>query len=134
MIPSFHRNPKAKQEAFDKLFPNPYSKTKLLKKEPIHAMVQRKDLLTFQFYKKEKFTGSCCGIRYLIRKETQDESDVFALYTWNGPYAFASTPETERTKHTFPFTEESLTEIAACINAACQTKQNKNEIPSLPSI
>ena len=65
-------------------------------------MVQRKDLLTFQFYKKEKFTGSCCGIRYLIRKETQDESDVFALYTWNGPYAFASTPETERTKHTFP--------------------------------
>lgn len=79
-------------------------------------MIQRKDLLTFQFYKKEKFTGSFLGMRYLIRKETFDDSDLFAVFTWFGLYSFPATPEQEKTKKTFPFKEESLNEITDYLN------------------
>ena len=79
-------------------------------------MIQRKDLLTFQFYKKEKFTGSFRGMRYLIQKESSDETDLFAVYVWFGLYSFSATPETEKTKKTFPFAEESLADIAKYLN------------------
>lgn len=79
-------------------------------------MIQRKDLLTFEFYKKEKFTGSFLGMRYLIQKETIDDSDLFAVFSWFGPYSFPATPEQEKTKQTFPFKEESLHEITDYLN------------------
>lgn len=79
-------------------------------------MVLRKDLLTFHFYQKEKFTGSYRGMRYLIQKETEEKETVFAVFTWPGPYNFAATPEEQKTKKTFPFTEEALDQIVKYLN------------------
>ena len=76
-------------------------------------MIQRKDLLSFDFYKKEKFTGSFCGMRYLIEKE--EDTEQFAVYTWPGPYSFAATQE-KKEKAVFPFAKESLTEITDYLN------------------
>ncbi len=92
-------------------------------------MIHRNDLLTFNFYKKERFTGSFCGMRYLIQKEAEDDTEVFAVFTWPGPYNFASTADDLKVKKTFPFREESLEEIAEYLNhvykgeetAACDT-------------
>lgn len=81
-------------------------------------MIQRNDLLTFNFYKKEKFTGSLQGMRYLIRKESEGEADVFAVFTWPGPYNFETTPEQEKRRQAFPFEEESLEKIADYLNRA----------------
>ena len=88
-------------------------------------MVQRKDLLTFQFYKKERFTGSFCGMRYLIEKEGGEAGDLFAVYTWPGPYNFSVTAEEQKTKHTFPFAEESLQEIAVYLNEVYEKGKNR---------
>ena len=48
-------------------------------------MIKRKDLLAFNFYKKEKFTGSYHGMRYLIQKAEEGEETFFSVYTWSGP-------------------------------------------------
>ena len=40
-------------------------------------MIKRKDLLAFNFYKKEKFTGSYHGMRYLIQKAEEGEENIF---------------------------------------------------------
>lgn len=80
-------------------------------------MVQRKDLLTFQFYQKEKFTGSDCGMRYLIRREQIEEREVFAVFTWPGPYGFDAAGEEQKEKKIFPFEEKSLDEIASYLNS-----------------
>lgn len=48
-------------------------------------MIQRKDLLTFQFYKKEKFTGSFRGMRYLIQKKALMKL-IYSLYTSGSDY------------------------------------------------
>ena len=79
-------------------------------------MILQQDLLSLQFYKKEKFTGSCRGMRYLIRKSTENDSDIFEVFTWPGPYNFASTDEGKRARKTFPFQQESLADIAGYLN------------------
>lgn len=79
-------------------------------------MIQRNDLLAFNFYKKEKFTGSCLGMRYLIQKTTENDTDYFSVTTWPGPYNFASTDESLRTAKLFPFTEASLQDITDYLN------------------
>ena len=51
-------------------------------------MIQNDDILNMNFYKKEKFTGSYQGMRYLIQKaQGEDESDIFRVTIWPGPYS-----------------------------------------------
>lgn len=91
-------------------------------------MIQRNDLLAFNFYKKEKFTGSYLGMRYLIQKTTENGADYFSVATWPGPYNFASTDETLRTVKLFPFTEDSLQDVTGYLNQVYE--EGKAEWPS----
>lgn len=84
-------------------------------------MILRSDLLTFRYYKKEKFTGSFCGMRYLIKKETEGDAEIFAVFTWPGPYNFETTRDEDKKKKTFPFTEASLDQIADYLNCEHKT-------------
>ena len=45
-------------------------------------MITNEDILNMNFYKKEKFTGSYRGMRYLIRKDSVPEEDVFSVTVW----------------------------------------------------
>ena len=80
-------------------------------------MITNEDILNMNFYKKEKFTGSYRGMRYLIRKASvpeedaesgADESgeapqrDVFSVTIWRGPYNYDTTPEEEKRPTAFP--------------------------------
>lgn len=80
-------------------------------------MITTEDVLNMNFYKKEKFTGSYKGMRYLLKKDTEeipsDNPDtpaetktIFRCYVWPGPYNFASTPDAQKKTASFPFTLE----------------------------
>ena len=63
-------------------------------------MIQNDDILNMNFYKKEKFTGSYQGMRYLIQKDQEEDAedenvkhDIFRVTIWPGPYNFASTAD-----------------------------------------
>lgn len=88
-------------------------------------MIQRKDLLAFNFYKKEKFTGSYLGMRYLIQKATEGERDIFQVFTWPGPYNFACTDENLREVKCFPFAEDSLNDITDHLNSTYEAGKEK---------
>lgn len=38
-------------------------------------MIQNDDILNMNFYKKEKFTGSYQGMRYLIQKDQEEDDE-----------------------------------------------------------
>ena len=60
-------------------------------------MITAEDILNMNFYKKEKFTGSYKGMRYLVKKEKDDaENDIF--------------------RATFPFTEEGRQQAVDWMN------------------
>ena len=52
-------------------------------------MIQNDDILNMNFYKKEKFTGSYQGMRYLIQKDQEEDAedenvkhDIFRVTIW----------------------------------------------------
>ena len=50
-------------------------------------MITTEDILNMNFYKKEKFTGSYKGMRYLVKKEKDDaENDIFRATVWPGKF------------------------------------------------
>ena len=80
-------------------------------------MIQNDDILNMNFYKKEKFTGSYQGMRYLIQKaHGEDESDIFRVTIWPGPYNFASTADDLKSSATFPFTPEGKEQVVSWLN------------------
>lgn len=105
-------------------------------------MITTEDILNMNFYKKEKFTGSCLGMRYLIEKATAPAdasgdgagasdtpaetaaADCFRVFVWPGPYAFAATGETEKISAVFPFTEEGKQQVADWLNEQWAAKKD----------
>ena len=73
--------------------------------------VNKKDLLPLSFLKKSPYTGSFQGIRYRIEKQEEGECKSLLVYTWPEPYAFSHTPEEEKEKKSFSFSEKGLEEI-----------------------
>lgn len=73
--------------------------------------INKKDLLPLSFLKKSPYTGSFRGIRYRIEKQEEGECKLLLVYTWPEPYAFSHTPEEEKEKKSFPFSEKGLEEI-----------------------
>lgn len=80
-------------------------------------MITTDDVLNMNFYKKETFTGSYKGMRYRLKKETEElpsetedaapvKRDYFLCHVWPGPYNFATTPDEEKLSATFPFSQE----------------------------
>ena len=80
-------------------------------------MITNEDILNLNFYRKEHFTGSYRGMRYLIKKDTEDDVDIFRVYYWPGPYNFASTEDSLKTCASFPFTEEGKQQVVDWLNA-----------------
>lgn len=86
-------------------------------------MITSDDILNMNFYKKEKFTGSYLGMRYLIRKE----DDNFRAFIWPGPYNYETTPDEKKTDSTFPFTPEGKQQVVDWLNE--QWESRKGEWP-----
>lgn len=75
-------------------------------------MINRPELLAFEFYKLRPFKGSDKGIRYMIQKETIGEEPetrtVLKAYIWPEPFCFEVTPDEEKGSEQFDFSEEGL--------------------------
>ena len=88
-------------------------------------MIDRKDILSLNFYKKTKFTGSCQGMCYLIRKESkEDGSQMLKAYLWPGPYAFAATDDSLKQSEEFEFSDEGLSQVTAWLNLKIEEFKN----------
>lgn len=98
-------------------------------------MITNEDILNMNFYKKEKFTGSYQGMRYLIQKvsvpspeDAEKSIDLFQVHIWPGPYNFAATDDSQKTSATFPFTPEGKQQVVDWMNE--QWRSRKKEWPA----
>lgn len=115
-------------------------------------MITSTDILNMNFYKKEQFTGSYLGMRYLIKKSTEpvaiennaseteksaflsdnagadakpQTTDVFLVTIWPGPYNYASTSDEKKTAARFPFTEEGRQQVVDWLNEQWADRQDE---------
>lgn len=98
-------------------------------------MITTEDVLNMNFYKKEKFTGSYKGMRYLLKKDIleipPDNSDVptenrtiFRCYIWPGPYNFETTPDDKKLMAEFPFSEDGKQAAVDWMNEQWAARDN----------
>ncbi len=94
-------------------------------------MLKRSDLFHIPFYNKTHYTGSLNGMRYYIEKAEENDTAVFRVWIFPGPFCFAKTADDLKESKTFAFTEESLDLITDWINEQYEKRSdywNKQKI------
>jgi hypothetical protein len=71
-------------------------------------MIERKDILSPEFLKKDAYTGSYQGMRYRLSMDGDGEQRVLQAVVWPEPYNYFHTEEKLKLKSRFPFTEEGI--------------------------
>jgi hypothetical protein len=76
------------------------------------------------YYKKEPFTGSDQGMRYMIRKKEQEEGPVLLeVIVWPQPFCFEKTPDEKKVSNTFSFDEEGIAQAVAWLNTVHEERK-----------
>lgn len=83
-------------------------------------MVEKRNMMPLNFFKKEAYTGSSENMRYRIARITEGEGEEMAVWleavVYPEPYCYELTPEENKVRKRFPFKEESLEEIRSWLN------------------
>lgn len=90
-------------------------------------MIQR-DMLckpAFEYIKKERFTGSYCGMRYLYEKVEKEEGKVICARHWPEPFCFEKTDEEKIISNEFEFSQEGLDAAIDWLDKAQEGYVNK---------
>lgn len=65
---------------------------------------------SLNYIKKERFTGSFVGMRYMLEKKKTEETESLLVCAWEEPYAFDKTSEEKKMYKEFPLSEDGLTD------------------------
>lgn len=88
-------------------------------------MLTRADFLSLNFVKKEDFTGSHKGIRFMLHQETTDDEKKLKVYLWSEPFGFEATPEEEKLSRLFEFSEDGLSAAIDWLNENYESVRKK---------
>ena len=69
----------------------------------------------FNYIKKEEYTGSMEGMRYMLRKKEGEEVRLEAVI-WPEPYGYGATPEQKKQRMEFDFSAKGLEEAVDWMN------------------
>lgn len=79
-------------------------------------MLERSNFLSLNFVKKEDYTGSYQGMRFMLRQATVEEEKKLQAYIWPEPFCFQATEEEKKLTEYFEFSEDGLEEAIAWMN------------------
>lgn len=81
-------------------------------------MIKKETFVPIQFFKKEPYAGSMKGMRYRLKKEEAG----LEVTVYPEPYCYEATPEEQKTKEVFPFSEEGREQAVEWINQQYEEK------------
>lgn len=85
-------------------------------------MIDKEKFHVFNYIKKEEYTASMDGMRYMLKKkETEGESRLEAVI-WPEPYCYAKTEEEKKQRKEFPFSPEGVEQAADWLNEQYKTR------------
>lgn len=87
-------------------------------------MLTRADFLSLNFVKKEDYTGSYQGIRYMLHQETIEAEKKLKVYIWPEPFGFEATPNEKKTSELFDFSEDGLAKAIDWMNERYEMVKN----------
>lgn len=79
------------------------------------------------YVKKEEYTGSMNGMRYMLKKKIVPRDDQEETYLeviiWPEPYGYARTAEEKKLRKDFAFSEDGLKEAVVYLNRQFQDQR-----------
>lgn len=88
-------------------------------------MILREDILSMEYLKKTEFTGSHQGMRYRLEGIRQGEEKALQTTVWPEPFNYWKTPEDQKEREVFPFTEEGVVAAVEWMNERLREEPEK---------
>lgn len=79
-------------------------------------MIDKEKFHVFNYVKKEEYSASMDGMRYMLKKKDTQEGARLEVIIWPEPYCFAKTPEDKKQRVEFAFSSEGVMEAADWLN------------------
>ncbi len=89
-------------------------------------MLDKETFHPLNYIKKEEYSGSMGGMRYLLKKVHNDEadSDVIRVTVWPEPLGILRTPEDMKTAIEVPLTKEGVDQATDWLNEQYVTRKD----------
>lgn len=79
-------------------------------------MIEKEKFHVLNYVKKEEYSASMEGMRYMLRKKEAEEGTCLEVIIWPEPYCYAKTEEAKKQRRDFPFSAEGVMEAADWLN------------------
>ncbi|GFI45802.1 hypothetical protein IMSAGC019_01115 [Lachnospiraceae bacterium] len=79
-------------------------------------LIEKENFHIFNYIKKEEYTASMDGMRYMLKKKDGNGGTVLEVIIWPEPCCFAKTPEEKKSRKEFAFSPEGVMEAADWLN------------------
>ncbi len=79
-------------------------------------MIEKEKFHVLNYVKKEEYTASMDGMRYMLRKKETEQGACLEAIIWPEPYCYAKTEEDKKQRREFPFSAEGVMEAADWLN------------------
>ncbi len=79
-------------------------------------MIDKKNFHYFNYIKKEEFSGSIEGMRYMLKRVHAGDEEKLQVTIWQGPLNYIKTPEEKKKVTELPFSAEGVEMAADWLN------------------
>jgi len=84
-------------------------------------MIEKERFHVFNYVKKEEYSASMDGMRYMLKKGEAENSQgeketVLEVIIWPEPYCYAKTPEEKKQRKNFAFSAAGVEDAADWLN------------------
>lgn len=79
-------------------------------------MIDKDKFHIFNYIKKEEYTASMDGMRYMLKKKDTEDGTLLEVIIWPQPYSYAKTPEENKQRTTFEFSSAGVEQAADWLN------------------
>lgn len=91
-------------------------------------MINKESFNVLNYVKKEEYTASMDGMRYMLRKKETPDGNMLEVIIWPEPYCYARTEEEKKQRTEFPFTADGVMEAADWLNEQYEVQKPLWEI------
>lgn len=88
-------------------------------------MIDKENFHPLNYIKKEEYSGSMDGMRYMLKKEMSGEEDVIRVTIWPDPLGINRTPEEKKTFTEVPLTKEGVEQAADWLNEQYESRKEE---------
>ena len=86
-------------------------------------MIDKDKFHVLNYVKKEEYTGSMDGMRYMLKKKEKEDGSALEVIIWPEPYCFAKTEEEKKQRKEFAFSADGVMEAADYLNTVYQQQR-----------